>query len=273
MSTNRPRVRSRDRRTHAGRVRPSSLAMNAPSPRFPDDFVFGVATSAYQVEGNIENDWSDWERLGKLKDDAARRASSTGTAASPTSTRPAARRHRLPPLARVGPHRAAARPVRRRRRSTATAAASRRCATRGIRPVVTLHHFTNPHMAARPRRGTAGERRRVAPLREALRRAARRPRRGGHHLQRADDASCSAATCRASCRPASRTAGWRCRRSRTSPGRHVIGARRARAPRRRHRRHLAARHRLRARARSGTRSIARSRASPKRASTTRFRER
>ncbi len=39
---------------------------------FPSDFTFGVATSAYQVEGGIENDWSDWERQGKLKDAHAR---------------------------------------------------------------------------------------------------------------------------------------------------------------------------------------------------------
>lgn len=40
--------------------------------RFPDDFLFGAATSAYQLEGGIENDWSAWERAGKLKDPAAR---------------------------------------------------------------------------------------------------------------------------------------------------------------------------------------------------------
>jgi beta-glucosidase len=40
--------------------------------QFPKDFVFGVATAAYQVEGNIENDWSDWERSGRLKDPRAR---------------------------------------------------------------------------------------------------------------------------------------------------------------------------------------------------------
>ena len=34
---------------------------------FPDDFLFGVATSAYQTEGGIENDWAAWERAGKLK--------------------------------------------------------------------------------------------------------------------------------------------------------------------------------------------------------------
>ncbi|MGQ0507927.1 MAG: glycoside hydrolase family 1 protein [Myxococcaceae bacterium] len=39
---------------------------------FPPDFTFGVATAAYQVEGHIENDWSDWERAGKLKDPAHR---------------------------------------------------------------------------------------------------------------------------------------------------------------------------------------------------------
>ncbi len=39
---------------------------------FPPDFVFGVATSAYQTEGGIENDWSEWERQGKLHDKAAR---------------------------------------------------------------------------------------------------------------------------------------------------------------------------------------------------------
>lgn len=30
-------------------------------------FLWGVATSAYQVEGAVENDWTDWEARGKLK--------------------------------------------------------------------------------------------------------------------------------------------------------------------------------------------------------------
>lgn len=40
--------------------------------RFPDSFLFGVATSAHQVEGFNDNDWSEWERAGKLKDPTAR---------------------------------------------------------------------------------------------------------------------------------------------------------------------------------------------------------
>ena len=33
-------------------------------------FLWGVATSAYQIEGGIDgNDWADWERLpGKVRD-------------------------------------------------------------------------------------------------------------------------------------------------------------------------------------------------------------
>ena len=30
-------------------------------------FLWGVATSSYQVEGATENDWTEWERQGKLK--------------------------------------------------------------------------------------------------------------------------------------------------------------------------------------------------------------
>jgi beta-glucosidase len=37
--------------------------------RFPSDFMWGTATSAHQVEGQLANDWSDWEKIpGKIKD-------------------------------------------------------------------------------------------------------------------------------------------------------------------------------------------------------------
>jgi beta-glucosidase len=39
---------------------------------FPPSFLFGCSTSAYQIEGGIENDWSAWERAGRCKDPATR---------------------------------------------------------------------------------------------------------------------------------------------------------------------------------------------------------
>jgi beta-glucosidase len=33
-----------------------------------ENFLWGVATSAYQIEGAPESDWTEWERLGRLKE-------------------------------------------------------------------------------------------------------------------------------------------------------------------------------------------------------------
>src|SRR5690606_9319169 len=51
------------------RVQSLRGAMNRlPSPdTFPDTFTFGVSTAAYQVEGHIQNDWHHWEEAGRLK--------------------------------------------------------------------------------------------------------------------------------------------------------------------------------------------------------------
>ncbi|MFH1030207.1 MAG: glycoside hydrolase family 1 protein [bacterium] len=35
--------------------------------KFPKDFLWGASTSSYQVEGNIKNDWSEWEKSEKRK--------------------------------------------------------------------------------------------------------------------------------------------------------------------------------------------------------------
>jgi len=35
---------------------------------FPNDFLWGISTSAHQVEGGNENDWTEWEKNGRSKD-------------------------------------------------------------------------------------------------------------------------------------------------------------------------------------------------------------
>ncbi len=113
---------------------------------FPRDFTFGVATSAYQVEGGIENDWSDWERAGKLKDPNARcgngvehwerffddialiqKLGATAYRLSIEWARVEPRRGQFDEAAWAGY----------RKRLEALVAA-------GIKPVVTFHHFTHP---------------------------------------------------------------------------------------------------------------------------------
>lgn len=45
--------------------------MDQPSSPFPKNFLWGAATSAHQVEGNNHNDWSEWEKLGRVLDGRA----------------------------------------------------------------------------------------------------------------------------------------------------------------------------------------------------------
>jgi beta-glucosidase len=120
--------------------------MSADEQSFPASFTFGVATSAYQVEGGIENDWAEWERAGRLKDPKARCGRAVdhwhryeedyGLALDVGAT---AFRISLE-WARIEPERGrydgAALEGYRERLS--------RMKARGLRPVVTLHHFTHP---------------------------------------------------------------------------------------------------------------------------------
>jgi beta-glucosidase len=113
---------------------------------FPQDFTFGVATSAYQVEGGIDNDWAAWERSGRVK--APHRPGVCGAghwerffddvelirALGATAYRLSIE------WARVEPERdrwddAAWSGYRARLEALAKA---------GIRPIVTFHHFTHP---------------------------------------------------------------------------------------------------------------------------------
>lgn len=116
------------------------------SLQFPPDFVFGVATSAYQVEGGIENDWSAWERAGKLKDPQHRNTRAADhwarfydDIALIQATGASAYRLSLE-WARLEPTQGhfddtAWNGYRSRLEALVKA---------GIRPVVTLHHFTHP---------------------------------------------------------------------------------------------------------------------------------
>jgi beta-glucosidase len=113
---------------------------------FPADFVFGVATSAYQVEGGIENDWSAWERAGKLHDPTARCGRACGhwerffdDIALIEGVGATAYRFSIE-WARVEPRRG-------EWNDEAWAgyrARAEALVKKGIRPVVTLHHFTHP---------------------------------------------------------------------------------------------------------------------------------
>jgi beta-glucosidase len=117
--------------------------MQASELTFPSDFVFGVATAAYQVEGNIENDWSDWERTQQLRHRAGiavdhwnrypedyRLAREVGASAFRMSLE----------WARIEPDRGHF------DEQALDAYRTRLLAMRatGLRPVVTLHHFTHP---------------------------------------------------------------------------------------------------------------------------------
>jgi beta-glucosidase len=120
--------------------------MSAHELTFPENFTFGVATSAYQVEGGIENDWAEWERAGRLKEPHMR----CGRAVDHWSRyeedyglalEVGARAFRISlEWARIEPERG--------RVEGATLEAYRerllRMKARGLRPVVTLHHFTHP---------------------------------------------------------------------------------------------------------------------------------
>jgi len=42
-------------------------------PVYPRNFLLGAATSAYQIEGGIENDWRDWELSYRINGQALQR--------------------------------------------------------------------------------------------------------------------------------------------------------------------------------------------------------
>ena len=109
-------------------------------------FLWGVATSAYQIEGAADNDWTDWEHAGRLRERDARCGEASGHRARWRSDfallpslgvnayRYSVERSVLEP--EPGRFAEAALSLERER-----AEALRRL---GIEPCVTLHHYTHP---------------------------------------------------------------------------------------------------------------------------------
>jgi beta-glucosidase len=112
----------------------------------PPRFLWGVATSSYQIEGAADNDWVEWERLGRLRARGERCGDATG--------------HRerwrsdfdlLPSLGvnayRFSLERSILEPARGWFSEEALARERARVdalARLGIEPVATLHHYTHP---------------------------------------------------------------------------------------------------------------------------------
>lgn len=117
-----------------------------PDLAFPDGFLWGTATAAHQVEGwNFNNDWWAWERAGHIRDGGSSLvACNWWPRAEADFDRAAAlgqNAHRLSvEWSRIEPARGRWDdvPIARYRQMLAG------LRERGITPMVTLHHFTNP---------------------------------------------------------------------------------------------------------------------------------
>jgi beta-glucosidase len=116
------------------------------SPVFPAGFVWGVATSAHQVEGgNLNNQWAAWEKLGRIKSKDnvgqacdwwlnAEQDFDLAKSLGVNALRLSVEWSRIEPQEGVWDESALA-----RYREMLKALHAR-----GMRPFVTLHHFTNP---------------------------------------------------------------------------------------------------------------------------------
>jgi beta-glucosidase len=111
--------------------------------KFPEGFLWGAATSAYQVEGGIHNDWSAWEAAGKATERSGNAADHWNRYEADFDLlkdmnlgvyRMSVEWARIEPLpgqfdqAAIQQYREMLQALRKR----------------GVEPLVTLHHFTNP---------------------------------------------------------------------------------------------------------------------------------
>ena len=125
-----------------------SEAPEPAGPPLPDDFVFGVATAGYQIEGGFNrpgqpaNNWLPWEQVGRVEpsgpavgfwerpEEALDRAAALGCNSFRLGVEWArvARDHGVVDTGALDRY----------------AAIARACVERGLEPLVTLHHFTHP---------------------------------------------------------------------------------------------------------------------------------
>jgi beta-glucosidase len=113
---------------------------------FPPDFLWGTATSAYQVEGGNDNsDWWTWEAAGHIKEDHrsticcdwwanAERDLADAAEMGNNAHRLSLEWSRIEPEPSVFDDEALGR----------YRAILQHCHTLGLEPMVTLHHFSNP---------------------------------------------------------------------------------------------------------------------------------
>ena len=115
----------------------------------PDDFLFGVATAGFQVEGGFNgpgepaNNWLAWEQVGRVEPSG----NAVGFWERPEESLDRAagtRVQQLPDGDRVGPGGPRATGPSTAPPSTATPRSPAACIDRGLEPLVTLHHFTHP---------------------------------------------------------------------------------------------------------------------------------
>lgn len=114
--------------------------------QFPPGFLWGVSTAAYQVEGNnVNSQWADWERSGRIKSgDCSGLACNWWANADPDFD--LAQQMGINALrlsvewSRIEPEEGRWDPLALERYRVLLAGLVRR----GIRPIVCLHHFTNP---------------------------------------------------------------------------------------------------------------------------------
>ena len=155
--------------------------------QFPEGFLLGVSSASAQIEGGeVGSNWNDWYHQGRIKDDSDPAVADDHWNRWREDCALMAGLHL--PIARMGVEWARIMPARGEVDEAAIAhyrAELEYMRQLGIRPLLTIHHFSNP-IRASGRLFKAGESGRFSVLRKALRRPLRRSGQRLDHHQRAE---------------------------------------------------------------------------------------